>query len=55
MTSVPVWELLSGNRTPAFPLTVPRGSLNRNTFGCGATGAGKSQAIRHLLVSKKRP
>ena len=28
---------------------MPRGSLNRHTFVCGATGAGKSQTVRHLL------
>ena len=30
-------------------LAVPRSSLNRHTFVCGATGAGKSQTVRGLL------
>ncbi|HEX5292607.1 MAG TPA: helicase HerA-like domain-containing protein, partial [Streptosporangiaceae bacterium] len=41
--------LLDRERLPAGPLTIPRASLNRHTFVCGATGAGKSQTVRHLL------
>jgi hypothetical protein len=42
-------QLLDRERLPAGPLTLPRPSLNRHTFVCGATGAGKSQTVRHLL------
>ncbi|MBM2623336.1 ATP-binding protein [Actinoplanes sp. LDG1-06] len=38
----------------AGPFEVPRDSLNRHTFICGATGAGKSQTVRHLLESASR-
>ncbi|GAB3768353.1 hypothetical protein GCM10028864_66660 [Microlunatus parietis] len=41
--------VLDRNRLPAGPLAVPRSSLNRHTFVCGATGAGKSQTIRGML------
>ena len=43
--------VLDQNRSPAGELTVPRESLNRHTFVCGATGSGKSQTVRHLLES----
>ncbi|MEU7524738.1 ATP-binding protein [Saccharothrix sp. NPDC042600] len=33
----------------AGPFTVSEGTLNRHTFVAGATGAGKSQTVRHLL------
>ena len=42
-------HLLDRDRLPAGPLTLPRPSLNRHAFVCGATGAGKSQTVRHLL------
>lgn len=41
--------MLDWNRVPAGELAVPRASLNRHTFVCGATGAGKSQTVRALL------
>jgi hypothetical protein len=41
--------VLDRNETPVGALEVPRGSLNRHTFVFGATGAGKSQTVRHLL------
>ena len=41
--------LLDRDRMPAGVLTLPRSSLNRHTFVCGATGAGKSQTVRELL------
>ena len=44
-----VGELLDRNRLPAGVLSLPRASLNRHTFVCGATGAGKSQTVRGLL------
>ena len=42
-------RLLDRDRLPAGTLTLPRASLNRHAFVCGATGAGKSQTVRHLL------
>ena len=41
--------VLDRNRRPAGEIVLPRSSLNRHTFVCGATGAGKSQTIRGLL------
>jgi len=43
--------VLDAGRLPAGPLGVPLASLNRHVFVCGATGAGKSQTVRHLLES----
>lgn len=34
---------------PAGPFTVSTDTLNRHTFVAGATGAGKSQTVRHVL------
>jgi hypothetical protein len=48
---VALGEVLDWNRVPAGTLTIPRASLNRHVFVAGATGAGKSQTIRHLLES----
>jgi hypothetical protein len=42
-------QVLDRAGMPAGELLVPFDSLNRHTFVCGATGAGKSQTIRHLL------
>jgi hypothetical protein len=47
--SVSVGQVLDRTATRVGPLEIPRTSLNRHTFVCGATGAGKSQTIRHLL------
>ncbi|MEV6596497.1 ATP-binding protein [Actinoplanes sp. NPDC051346] len=44
-----VGTVLDRTETPVGPLEIPRASLNRHTFVCGATGAGKSQTVRHLL------
>ena len=41
--------VLDRNRTQVGVLSVPLASLNRHTFVCGATGAGKSQTVRGLL------
>jgi hypothetical protein len=41
--------IVDRNQSPASPLLLPQSSLNRHTFVCGATGAGKSQTIRGLL------
>jgi uncharacterized protein len=48
---VPLGQVLDRNRTDVGILSVPLDSLNRHTFVCGATGAGKSQTVRGLLVS----
>jgi len=47
--ALPLGAVLDRNDVPADPLRIPLTSLNRHTFVCGATGAGKSQTIRHLL------
>jgi uncharacterized protein len=52
--AVDLGVVLDGNRVPAGTLAVSRGSLNRHTFVCGATGSGKSQTVRHLLESATR-
>ncbi len=41
--------VLDRNGSPAGTLALPAASLNRHTFVCGATGAGKSQTVRALL------
>jgi len=46
--------VLAWNRVPAGELAVPRASLNRHAFVCGATGAGKSQTVRGLLEAATR-
>jgi uncharacterized protein len=46
--------VLDASRSPAEALTIPRESLNRHVFVCGATGSGKSQTVRHLLESAAR-
>ena len=47
--SLPLGVVLDHTHTPAGPLELSWDSLNRHTFVCGATGAGKSQTVRHLL------
>jgi uncharacterized protein len=49
LDGVPLGTVLDWNRVPAGELAVPPASLNRHTFVCGATGAGKSQTVRGLL------
>lgn len=46
---VDLGQILDRDGMPAGRLRLPMSSLNRHTFVCGATGAGKSQTIRHLL------
>lgn len=46
--------VLDTQRRPSGPLPLSRPSLNRHTFVCGATGAGKSQTVRHLLEEATR-
>jgi len=51
---IAVGEVLDRSRRPAGPLALPRASLNRHVFVCGATGAGKSQTVRALLEAATR-
>ncbi len=48
---VPLGQVLDRNRMAVGVLSVSMESLNRHTFVCGATGAGKSQTVRGLLAS----
>jgi hypothetical protein len=48
---VPLGRVLDRNRADVGTLSVPLESLNRHTFVCGATGAGKSQTVRGLLAA----
>ena len=49
MPGIELGEILDRNLRAAGPLVLPRDSLNRHVFVCGATGAGKSQTVRSLL------
>ena len=51
---VPAGTVLDWNRVPAGELAIPRTSLNRHVFVCGATGGGKSQTVRGLLEAASR-
>ncbi|MGH3874386.1 MAG: ATP-binding protein [Pseudonocardiaceae bacterium] len=56
-TAVPgvaLGQIMDRNRNLVGTLTLPPSSLNRHTFVCGATGAGKSQTIRGLLEAAAR-
>ncbi|MFI0407803.1 ATP-binding protein [Actinomadura sp. 3N508] len=53
-TGVGLGRVLDRNRHDVGPLSVPLSSLNRHTFVCGATGAGKSQTVRSLLAEASR-
>ena len=48
-SGIELGEVLDRNLRPAGPLELPRDSLNRHVFVCGATGSGKSQTVRSLL------
>jgi DNA helicase HerA-like ATPase len=48
---MPLGRVLDRNRADVGLLSIPLESLNRHTFVCGATGAGKSQTVRGLLAS----
>lgn len=48
---VPLGRVLDRNRREVGPMSLPLSSLNRHTFVCGATGAGKSQTVRSLLTA----
>ena len=53
-TGIELGEILDRNLRAAGPLVLPRDSLNRHVFVCGATGAGKSQTVRSLLEAATR-
>ncbi|HEX5495594.1 MAG TPA: helicase HerA-like domain-containing protein, partial [Mycobacteriales bacterium] len=46
---IPLGTVLDGAGEPAGRFEVPTATLNRHAFVAGATGAGKSQTVRHLL------
>lgn len=46
---VELGAVLDRNRTPSGRMQVSLDTLNRHAFVCGATGAGKSQTVRHML------
>jgi hypothetical protein len=46
--------ILDGQDRQVGTLTIPRSTLNRHVFVTGATGAGKSQTVRHLLEQLTR-
>ncbi|MEV3920672.1 ATP-binding protein [Actinomadura coerulea] len=50
-TGVTLGRVLDRNRRDVGPISLPLSSLNRHTFVCGATGAGKSQTVRSLLAA----
>jgi DNA helicase HerA-like ATPase len=53
----PVIELgaiLDGQDRRVGTFTIPRSTINRHVFVTGATGAGKSQTVRHLLEQLTR-
>ncbi|GLZ10356.1 hypothetical protein Acsp04_05910 [Actinomadura sp. NBRC 104425] len=52
--AVRLGQVLDRNRREVGPLVIPLSSLNRHTFVCGATGAGKSQTVRALLTAASR-
>jgi uncharacterized protein len=47
--SIDLGEILDGQDRPVGPLRVPLATLNRHALVTGATGAGKSQTVRHML------
>jgi len=52
--AVPLGHVLDGTLERAGHFLVSRDTLNRHTFVCGATGAGKSQTVRALLEELAR-
>ncbi|MFB4312081.1 helicase HerA-like domain-containing protein [Actinomadura sp. GTD37] len=46
--------ILDGQDRQVGSFTVPRSTINRHVFVTGATGAGKSQTVRHLLEQLTR-
>jgi hypothetical protein len=47
--SIELGEILDGQDRPVGTFRVPLETLNRHAFVAGATGAGKSQTVRHML------
>ncbi len=47
--SIGLGEILDGQDRPVGTFRVPLDTLNRHAFVTGATGAGKSQTVRHML------
>jgi hypothetical protein len=54
LNTVHLGRVLDGNGAPVGALPVPAESLVRHVFVAGATGAGKSQTVRHLLEEASR-
>ncbi|MDQ1392265.1 MAG: hypothetical protein QOF30_1242 [Acidimicrobiaceae bacterium] len=52
--SIALGDILDESVTPAGPFAVSFKTLNRHSFVCGATGAGKSQTVRTLLEGLSR-
>ena len=46
-----IGSVLDGSRRAAAPFGFSLDSLNRHAFVCGATGAGKSETVRRLLLN----
>ncbi|GAA2426688.1 hypothetical protein GCM10010191_44030 [Actinomadura vinacea] len=53
-TPVELGAILDGQDREVGRFTVPRATINRHVFVTGATGAGKSQTVRHLLEQLTR-
>ncbi len=47
--AISLGAILDGQDRPVGEFRVPLATLNRHAFVAGATGAGKSQTVRHLL------
>jgi hypothetical protein len=52
--AIELGEILDFQDRPVGPLRVPLATLNRHTLVTGATGAGKSQTVRHMLEQLSR-
>jgi hypothetical protein len=48
-SSITLGQILDGKDRAVGPLRIPLATLNRHCLVTGATGAGKSQTVRHLL------
>ena len=51
---IEIGSILDAQDRPVGPFRVPLPTLNRHTFVTGATGAGKSQTVRHILQACTR-
>ncbi|ACY96240.1 ATP-binding protein [Thermomonospora curvata] len=52
--AIELGAILDGQDRRVGTLAVPRSTINRHVFVTGATGAGKSQTVRHLLEQLTR-